>query len=74
MKAGKRRSWLPGFVSKSVPLFASNWRMRNAVRPNPYRKRWDGMAWWNDRIRIAATLSIAGWVIVFLVGISIIDP
>ena len=33
-----------------------------------------GMAWWNDRIRIAATLSIAGWVIVLVVGISIIDP
>src|SRR6516165_11873987 len=32
-----------------------------------------GMAWWNDRIRIAATLSIAGWVIVLVVGISIID-
>ena len=32
------------------------------------------MAWWNDRIRIAATLSIAGWMIVLLVGISIIDP
>ena len=32
------------------------------------------MAWWNDRIRIAATLSIAGWVIVFVVGMSIIVP
>jgi hypothetical protein len=32
------------------------------------------MAWWNDRMRIAATLSIAGWMIVFVVGISIIDP
>ena len=32
------------------------------------------MAWWNDRIRIAATLSIAGWMIVLVVGIAIIDP
>jgi hypothetical protein len=29
------------------------------------------MAWWNDRIRIAATVSIAGWVIVLVVGMSI---
>jgi hypothetical protein len=29
------------------------------------------MAWWNDRIRIAATLSIAGWVIALVVGMSI---
>jgi|SRR5271163_4802175 len=32
------------------------------------------MAWWSDRIRIGATLSIAGWVIVFVVGLSIIVP
>ena len=32
------------------------------------------MAWWNDRMSIAAMLSIAGWMIVFVVGISIIDP
>jgi hypothetical protein len=32
------------------------------------------MAWWNDRIRVAATLSIAGWVIVFVVGMSIVIP
>jgi hypothetical protein len=32
------------------------------------------MASWNDRIRIGATLSIAGWVIVFVVGLSIIAP
>ena len=29
------------------------------------------MAWWNDRIRIAATLSIAGLVIALVAGMSI---
>jgi type IV secretion system protein VirD4 len=43
MKAGECRAWLPGFGSKSVPLFAPNYWNRNAdwvahVKPNPYRK------------------------------------
>jgi type IV secretory pathway TraG/TraD family ATPase VirD4 len=43
MKAGECRAWLPGFGSKSVPLFAPNYWQRNAdwvahVKPNPYRK------------------------------------
>jgi type IV secretion system protein VirD4 len=43
MKAGECRAWLPGFGSKSVPLYAPNFWNRNAdwvvrVRPNPYRK------------------------------------
>ena len=43
MKAGECRAWLPGFGSKSVPLFAPNFWNRKAdwvarVRPNPYRK------------------------------------
>jgi hypothetical protein len=43
MKAGECRAWLPGFGSKSVPLFAPNFWNRDAdwvahVKPNPYRK------------------------------------
>jgi type IV secretion system protein VirD4 len=43
MKAGECRAWLPGFGSRSVPLFAPNFWNRKAdwvarVRPNPYRK------------------------------------
>jgi type IV secretion system protein VirD4 len=43
MKAGECRAWLPGFGTKSVPLFAPNFWNRKAdwvarVRPNPYRK------------------------------------
>ena len=42
MKAGECRAWLPGFGSKSVPLYAPNFWNRKAdwvarVKPNPYR-------------------------------------
>jgi type IV secretion system protein VirD4 len=43
MKAGECRAWLPGFGTKSVPLFAPNFWNRKAdwvarVKPNPYRQ------------------------------------
>ena len=43
MKAGECRAWLPGFGTRSIPLFAPNFWNRKAdwvsrVRPNPYRQ------------------------------------